>query len=470
MKRIFKTLLLAAVIMALLVTAAFAADFTHCADALKDLGLFSGSDKGYELDRAPTRLEAGVMLVRLLGQEENAKALADNYTAPFTDVKPWAYGYVQYLYDNGLSKGQGGGKFGSDSPCTAQQFATFLLRALGYTDSGSTPDFTYANALTFAAHKGVADELNCDQSKFLRGNMAAMSYTALSVSPKTGEADLLTKLTAGGAIADAKGYDKKFEALRAFDAASLKLNGADAMGFKMNMDMSISAGGETMAMKADVDAKAVVDTANFDNTKMSMTMKMEAEGETVDANCYFANGAMYMDMAGEKVKMDFPLQEMMSELMAGASDSTGSKTPLCMVKDAAANTANGATTYTVSCSPEAVSSLIEDVMSESGIMDAAINSAMQEAGVSADNAEMAAMMNELLKTIKLTADKVDVAVTVKDEAVTGMAMDMGISLSVAGETMKMALKADITDIVTEGVTVTLPTDLNTYVDMAAAEG
>lgn len=69
MKRICKTLLLAAVIMALLAATAFAADFTHCADALKDLGLFSGSDKGYELDRAPTRLEAGVMLVRLLGAE-----------------------------------------------------------------------------------------------------------------------------------------------------------------------------------------------------------------------------------------------------------------------------------------------------------------------------------------------------------------------------------------------------------------
>ena len=55
-------------------------------------------------------------------------------------------------------------------------------------------------------------------------------------------------------------------------------------------------------------------------------------------------------------------------------------------------------------------------------------------------------------------------------AVTGMAFDMGMSMSVVGETMKMTLKANITDIVTEGVTVTLPTDLNTYVDMTAAEG
>ena len=42
MKRICKTLLLAAVIMALLAATAVAADFTHCADAHKDHGRFSG--------------------------------------------------------------------------------------------------------------------------------------------------------------------------------------------------------------------------------------------------------------------------------------------------------------------------------------------------------------------------------------------------------------------------------------------
>lgn len=468
MKRAFKTLLLAALVVALLAATAFAADFTHCADSLKELGLFSGSNNGYELDRAPTRLEAGVMLVRLLGQEENAKALAASYSAPFTDVKPWAYGYVQYLYDNGLSKGQGNGLFGSDSPCTAQQYATFLLRALGYTDSGSTPDFTYANAISYATHVGVIDELNCDESNFLRGHMAAMGYTALSVSPKTGEADLLAKLTASGAIADAKGYDKKFEALRAFDAASAKMNGSDAMAFKMNMDMGMTAAGETVAVKADVDAKAVVDKTNFDNTKMAMTMKMEAAGETQNANCYFANGAMYMDMDGEKVKMDFPMAEMMSELMGGASANTASKTPLCLVKDITANTANGETTYTVSCSPETLSSVIDDILTNSGIMDAAISGAMQEAG--AGNAEMSAMASEMLKTLKMSVNKADLSVTLKGEDMTGMAMDMGVNVSVAGQTLGMTLKADITDITTEGVTVTLPTDLDTYTDMTGTAG
>jgi hypothetical protein len=58
------------------------------AEALKELGLFKGSDKGFELERAPSRVEAMVMLVRLLGKEEEAKE--NNYEHPFTDVPEWA--------------------------------------------------------------------------------------------------------------------------------------------------------------------------------------------------------------------------------------------------------------------------------------------------------------------------------------------------------------------------------------------
>lgn len=463
MKRICKTLLLAAVIMAMLAATAFAVDYTHCADALKDLGLFKGSDKGYELDRAPTRLEAGVMLVRLLGQEENAKALADNYTAPFTDVKPWAYGYVQYLYDNGLSKGQGGGLFGSDNPCTAQQYATFLLRALGYTDSGSTPDFNYANAISYATLKGVVDDLNCDASNFLRGHMAAMGYTALSAAPKTGETDLLTKLTASGAIADAKGYDHMFDGLRFFDAVSAKTNDATAMAFKMDMDMTVSAGGETMSIEADGDVKAAVDAADMSKTQMEMNMKMQTEGETQDVTYYYANGTMYMDMDGQKVKYALPL-DFMGDMTAASK--SGSKTPPCMVKDIYSTTTGTFNTSTlfVSLDPVFVSSLIEDALSSSGIMDAAVNSALQSGGAAVDS-EMQALVSEMIKTMKLSVDKMDVWLGLDGEEMTSMGIDMGMSLSMAGQQMSMTLKARITDLVTEGVTVTLPTDLSGYADL-----
>jgi len=41
-----------------------AANFTHCADALKNMGLLVGTQNGYELDRTPTRAEAAIKIGR----------------------------------------------------------------------------------------------------------------------------------------------------------------------------------------------------------------------------------------------------------------------------------------------------------------------------------------------------------------------------------------------------------------------
>ena len=88
---------LASMLVAAGITAtAGAANFTNCADRLKDVGLFQGTNQGYQLDKAPTRAEASAMLVRLLGKEAEAEKLT--YTAPFTDLKGWEEPYVQYLY------------------------------------------------------------------------------------------------------------------------------------------------------------------------------------------------------------------------------------------------------------------------------------------------------------------------------------------------------------------------------------
>lgn len=55
---------------------------------LKSLGLFMGTDKGFELERAPTRTEALVLLLRLLGKEN--EAMMSSCAHPFNDVPTWA--------------------------------------------------------------------------------------------------------------------------------------------------------------------------------------------------------------------------------------------------------------------------------------------------------------------------------------------------------------------------------------------
>ena len=170
---------LASMLVAAGITAtAGAANFTNCADRLKDVGLFQGTNQGYQLDKAPTRAEASAMLVRLLGKEAEAEKLT--YTAPFTDLKGWEKPYVQYLYDNGLANGMSATAYNPTGKCSAQMYTTFLLRALGYSDAKG--DFTYAKALDFGEQVGLVDDINCSTKNFLRDNVVAMSLTALDMS------------------------------------------------------------------------------------------------------------------------------------------------------------------------------------------------------------------------------------------------------------------------------------------------
>ena len=109
------------------------------AQDLKDLGLFRGvSETDFALSRPATRTEALVMLLRLLGQEN--QALSFEGTHPFTDVPGWADRYVAYAWENGLTNGVSATTFGT-SDATCQMYATFLLRALGYNDARG--DFTW---------------------------------------------------------------------------------------------------------------------------------------------------------------------------------------------------------------------------------------------------------------------------------------------------------------------------------------
>ncbi len=175
--------------------------YTPEAEQLKLLGVFQGTDLGFELERQPTRLEGLVMFVRLLGREAEAKELADNDCA-FTDVPDWGRGYVNYAYENGLTKGVGEGRFGSSEDMNALAYTTFMLRALGYRDGEG--DFTYEGAVAFAEQIGMysaADVGELADYPFLRDNVAKVSMLALGTAISAGERTLLEKLVGDGAIA-----------------------------------------------------------------------------------------------------------------------------------------------------------------------------------------------------------------------------------------------------------------------------
>lgn len=191
MKSIRCFLLACCTILVLSTFPAFAATPTEecSAQALYELGLFRGSDVGFELDRTPTRSEALVMLLRLTGAED--AALAGSWTHPFTD-SGWADHYIGYAYENGITNGISATSFGAQSPSTAQQYATFLLRTLGY----SSEDFVYQCATDYLL--AYTPLIEIDEQHFDRGDMIVMSLAAMAAPLKDGSGTLADKMIRQG--------------------------------------------------------------------------------------------------------------------------------------------------------------------------------------------------------------------------------------------------------------------------------
>ena len=169
---------------------------TAAADALNALGLFQGTGEGYELDRAPTRAEALVMLIRLLGRESEAKGFSGD--CPLEDVAGrWMAPYVGWAYEHGITKGVSDDAFDPNSAANAQMYATFMLRALEYSEE--LGHFSYKTSVKDAAKLGIAP-VEGYSGEFTRGDAVLMSYKALTAPCAGGEGSLLELLISKGTV------------------------------------------------------------------------------------------------------------------------------------------------------------------------------------------------------------------------------------------------------------------------------
>lgn len=169
---------------------AAAIDAEEAADALNSLGLFSGSGVGYELDRTPTRAEALVMLLRLIGQAD--EAAAKHWDHPFQDGG-WADAYIGYAYQQGLTTGVSASTFGADEDTTVQQYAAFLLRALGY------QNYDFEKSLSLLQVK--VPVVLTEGTRFTRGDMVNLSLAALAAPMADGSGTLAAHLANEGLFA-----------------------------------------------------------------------------------------------------------------------------------------------------------------------------------------------------------------------------------------------------------------------------
>lgn len=163
-----------------------ATDYNAMAAALKTIHLFQGSSTGYgdgyDLEVAPTRMQALIMFIRVLGEED--EALSYTGTCPFQDVAAGSQSakYAGYAYSKGYTNGYSADTFRPSQTVTASQFVEFILRALGYS-SLETSDLS--QTLSKALANGVITEgelAYLQNGTFLRADLVYVSYYALDAT------------------------------------------------------------------------------------------------------------------------------------------------------------------------------------------------------------------------------------------------------------------------------------------------
>ena len=153
-------------------------------EALREIGILEGTGEGLELDKGLTRAEGAAMYSRLLGVKEEIELFAEenpDYNTGFTDVPDWVKPTINYLHSKGLINGISSTEYGSGNPMKETEYATLVLRALGYEDG---EDFEWDTANLRAEELGLYSSDSVEPSEILGGEfnrrkMSYISYNAL---------------------------------------------------------------------------------------------------------------------------------------------------------------------------------------------------------------------------------------------------------------------------------------------------
>ena len=435
MKRIFTVLAVTLLLTAAMAMTASASEYDSVAEDLSAIGVFRGTSSGFELDRAPTRSEAAIMLVRLYGAEEEAQTAyqVGDITMPFTDVGTTAAPYVAWLYDQGITNGTSATTFGTGA-CSAQNYVVFLLRALGYQDG---TDFAYGDALTFAQQKGFYDPLQF-AGTFLRDDLAAVTYQALGTDLKDGSAYLLESLIDSGAVdaTAAAPMTEQIEAYRALMAASATMD-STALDADLNasIDISYTQDGETVSMPINMSGnmQMILDESDL---QMAYAFDMDILGESMTMSEWLQDGWVYVqtEIGDETVrtKTQVNLEEqlaLLEQLEGTASMAAVNASGLAMVDSITVATQGTDTVYTMVIREASMQSMLGSVL---GLMG--------DLGLGAE--ETTAMMDQLnfgdvtvVYTVDRNGNLTDVAMT--------FSMEMTIPAEEGGTPASMTASYDM---------------------------
>ena len=431
MKRFLTILLTTLALTGLLCVGASASSFDGAASELAAIGMLKGSAAdGFALDQAPTRAQAAIMLVRLFGAEEEAKAAyaAGDLKCPFTDVNEAAAPFAAWLADKGLASGTSSTTFGASDPCTGKAYTVFLLRALGYKDN---VDFTSAGAQEFALEIGLLDT-SLFTGKFLRDDLAALTYQALGTDLKDGSTYLLDSLVKSGAVdaAAAKPITDKIEAYRALTgssaAASQGLDASIRAEMKMTVGLKGTSGGTAadMSQKADASVEGDIQMVLDKTPQMAMDLSVTfSDGETTETEemeYWLKDGVTYVRSGGESYQMPSGVDmESLQALIEQSSGQSGAAM-LPFLESISVKSSGGDSVYTLKLN-DAFAGMID------GLLDAVLSTV--GAGVDMD--------------MRVSLDNSVITYTVgQDGALKGaaLAMILGVSMDASDGADAMSLR------------------------------
>ena len=174
---------------------------------LSGIGVINGDDQGnFNPKGTLTRAEATVIITKLLGAAD-IKATTD----AFTDVAEnyWGMPYIAYCVAEGVVAGMGDGTFAPNAKLTGYQWATLLLRAIGYKVEGESWQIDVAKLVKSL---GLADGITFNGvNEITREDACQMAFNALFVQTVHYEGG--SKVTVGGVeiVTDSKLVKETYE-------------------------------------------------------------------------------------------------------------------------------------------------------------------------------------------------------------------------------------------------------------------
>ena len=194
MKKQLAAILCALLLMvsALPAASALEGEALRAADTLATLGLVD--DAASDPESPATRSQAAVLLVRLAGAE--AEAAAQSGSSAFQDVPAAIAGAVNYAAGQGWISGVTATEFRPNEPLTANAWAAFLLRMLGWSDADG--DFVISGAAAFAQRIGLFP--TAYTGALSQGDLWETAAAALSFSYREGDDTVITRLVDSGAV------------------------------------------------------------------------------------------------------------------------------------------------------------------------------------------------------------------------------------------------------------------------------